>query len=296
MIPELFRIGSFAISPFGVMMVLAFLGAYFQLRWGLRRLGAGDEEDASMIVFAGGFGGLAGAKLYYFALDSVKSGQIAWGSLIDRSGLVWYGGFAVATAAVVWVIRRRRLPAWPAVDAAAVSLALGYGIGRVGCFLVGDDYGVPTDLPWGVAFAHGVPPTTAGALRSQFGVDVPAGVADGTLLAVHPTQLYETALALVIWGIGVAMIRRRRPAGSITLTVLALLAVERFGIEFLRAKDDRVLDGATVAQLISVVVLAVLVALEVVRRRRAAAVQPPAPAGPSGRGGRERRGSPSGGT
>jgi phosphatidylglycerol---prolipoprotein diacylglyceryl transferase len=262
MIPELFRIGSFAISPFGVMMVCAFLAAYFQLRWGLRTLGAGDDDDASALVFAGGFGGIVGAKIYYAVLYR------DWRLLFDRSGLVWYGGFVLAVAAILWVVRRRRLAPWLTVDAASGALALGYGIGRIGCFLVGDDYGVPTDLPWGVRFAHGLPPTTAGALRSQFGVHVPAGVPDSTVLAVHPTQLYETALALAIWGVAVALIRRRASAGTTTLVVLGLLALERFGIEFLRAKDDRFVHGLTLAQLISLGVIATLLLLAVWRRRR----------------------------
>jgi phosphatidylglycerol---prolipoprotein diacylglyceryl transferase len=270
MIPELFRIGSFAISPFGVMMVCAFLAAYFQLRWGLRALGVGDEDDASALVFAGGFGGLVGAKVYYFALYSAKSGHLEWESLFDRSGLVWYGGFTLAVVVILWMLHRRRLPYWRSGDAASVALAVGYAVGRVGCFLVGDDYGVPTDLPWGVRFRYGVPPTTAGALRSQFGVHVPAGVPADKLLAVHPTQLYETTLALVIWLVGLRMIRRRAAPGTILLTMLALLAVERFAVEFLRAKDDRFFHGLTLAQLISVTVLLGLLGVVILRRRQAA--------------------------
>ena len=97
------------------------------------------------------------------------------------------------------VIRRRRLPLAATADALAVALALGYSIGRIGCFLVGDDYGRPTDLPWGVAFPRGLPPTTAGDLREQFGFDVPPEIADEALLRVHPTQLYETVASLAIW-------------------------------------------------------------------------------------------------
>ena len=265
MIPELFRIGSFPISPFGVMMVLSFLAAYFQLRWGLRTLEIGDEEDASMLIFAGCFGGIVGAKVYYAALYR------DWRLLFDRSGLVWYGGFVVALAAILWVVHHRRLPLWRTFDAATPALALGYGIGRVGCFLVGDDYGVPTALPWGVRFARGLPPTTAGNLRTQFGVGVAPGTPDGQVLAVHPTQLYETALALIIWGVGVAMIRRRAAPAVTALTVIGLLAVERFAIELLRAKDDRFFHGLTLAQLISLAVLATVLALAVWRSRRASA-------------------------
>lgn len=255
MIQELFRVGPIAISPFGVLLVLAFLAAYFQLQWGLKRLRIGDEETASALVLAGGIGGVVGAKLYYAALHG------DWRLLFSRWGLVWYGGFLLGTVAVLWTMRRRRLPFWPTFDAVAPALALGYGVGRIGCFLVGDDYGVPTDLPWGIAFAHGLPPTTAYYLRHEFGVAVPAGVADDALLRVHPTQIYETLAALAIWFVGVRLLRRGLAPGRVGLAVLALLAVERFAVEILRAKDDRFLGGFTLAQLISVALVLAAAAL-----------------------------------
>lgn len=273
MYPELFRIGDFPISSFGLMLVLSFVAAYLQLRVGLRHEGAGDEDDAAALVFAAGFFGIVGAKVYYAVLYQ------DWRLLFDRSGLVWYGGFALAVLALLWTVHRRRLPPWPTVDAMSLSLALGYAIGRVGCFLVGDDYGVPTSLPWGVVFPEGAaPPSTAGNLRHQFGVDVPAEIADSQLLAVHPTQLYETLACLAIWGFGLWVLRRRGhrrghrdapaswsrggpPSGALGMGVLALLALERFLVELFRAKDDRFLGVMTVAQAISLAVLAVAVAL-----------------------------------
>lgn len=265
MISELFQLGPLAISPFGVMMVIAFVGAYFQLRWGLRQLGAGDDEDASALVLAAGIGGILGAKIYYAALYR------DWTLLFERFGLVWYGGFALGALAVIWVGRRRRLAPWAVSDAAAPGLALGYGLGRVGCFLVGDDFGMPTSLPWGVAFPKGLPgPTTAGLMRAEYSAEIPWEIPDDQLIAVHPTQLYETLAALVIWAIGVQMIRRRAPAGLTTMTVIALMALERFLVEFVRAKDDRLIAGFTLAQLISLGVLAVFTVLIVSKLRRRA--------------------------
>jgi phosphatidylglycerol:prolipoprotein diacylglycerol transferase len=284
MIQELFHIGSFSVSPFGLMLVCAFLASYFQLRWGLRRLELGDEEDASALVFAAGLGGIIGAKIYYALLN------MDWHVLFDRSGLVWYGGFILGAAGVLLVIRRRRLPAWPLLDAAAPALALGYAVGRIGCFLVGDDYGRPSNLPWAVAFPVGLPRTTAGDLRQVFHLSIPSSVPDDQLLRVHPTQLYETLTCLLIWLFALWLFRRhgagagrgdrtdRRQEGGarpgfIGLVVLSLLALERFLVEFLRAKDDRFFGDFTLAQAISVVVLVAAAALAWPRRRPPAAVQ-----------------------
>ena len=266
MIQELFRVGPFAISPFGVMLVLSFVAGYLQILWGMRRFGLGDDEDASAIVFAAGVGGIVGAKIYYAILNRDLA------VLFDRSGLVWYGGFILGAAAVLFTLYKRRLLVWRMVDIAALALALGYAIGRIGCFLVGDDYGRPTDLPWGVAFPVGLPPTTAGELRSLFGVDIPASVPDSELLRVHPTQLYETFSCLAIWGFGLWLLRRRegeeRGVGVVALVVVALLAVERFLVEILRAKDDRFFGPFTLAQAISVAIVAVVLAIALMRRRR----------------------------
>jgi phosphatidylglycerol:prolipoprotein diacylglycerol transferase len=266
MIQELFHIGSFSVSPFGVALVFAFFAGYMQLLRGMRQTGIGDDEDASAVVFAAGVGGIVGAKVYYSILNR------DWHLLFSRSGLVWYGGFILGALAVMFTLSRRRLLNWSMADITALAVAIGYAIGRIGCFLVGDDYGRPTDLPWGLAFPVGLPPTTAGELRRMFGVDVAANVPDDTLMRVHPTQLYETLTCLLIWAFGVWLFRRRREAGAapgfVALTVFALLAVERFLVEILRAKDDRFFGGFTLAQMISVGVLVLLAGVALWRRRQ----------------------------
>jgi phosphatidylglycerol:prolipoprotein diacylglycerol transferase len=261
-LPELFNIGPLAISAFGVMMVVAFLASWAQLRWGMKWLGVGDEEDASSLLLAAGIGGIVGAKIYYAILYR------DWHYFFDRSGLVWYGGAILGTLSVLWVIRRRNLPLWSTVDAAGPTVALGYALGRVGCFLVGDDYGYPTDLPWGVEFRYGLPaPTTAGFLRREYGVEIPLEIPGDQLVAVHPTQLYESLAGLIIFGLGIWLLRRRLDPGLAGLTAFGLLVVERFGVEFLRAKDDRFFGPLTLAQLISLGV-ALLIAILLVQRRR----------------------------
>ncbi|MCP4659259.1 MAG: prolipoprotein diacylglyceryl transferase [bacterium] len=283
MIEEVFHIGKLSISPFGPMLVVALFAAYWQLRWGMRRLGIGNEEDASAIVFACGLGGIIGGKIYFAILYH------DWHLLLDRAGIVWYGSFVLGLATFLWTIRRRRLPFAGTFDAALAALPLGYGLGRIGCFLVGDDYGKPTDLPWGIEFRVGLPRTTAGNLRDHFGIDLPPSIADNDWIAVHPTQLYELALGLAIWGVALWLFRRRLRPGTVALATLALMSCERFGIEFLRAKDDRFFGPFTLAQAFSV---ATLVVVAVIAWRRHSQAPPagapeeersPKPAGKKGR-------------
>ena len=267
MISELFRIGPISVSPFGVMLVVAFFGAFLQLRWGARRLRVGNEDDWSTILLAAALGGLIGGKVYYAVLYR------DWRLLYDRAGIVFYGSLIGGTLAVLWVVRRRGLPVWRTADAVAPAVAVGYALGRVGCLLVGDDYGLPTDLPWGMTFPEGPIPTTAADLEQHFGVEVPPSFAPTDQVPVHPTQIYETLAAGAIWLLGRRLIVRGAPTGAVGALVFSLLAVERFLIEFLRAKDDRLPGGLTAAQAISLglVVLIVLLWRFARPRERAAA-------------------------
>lgn len=265
MISELFSIGPLSVSPFGAMLVAALFSASLQLRWGLRQVGwsaSSAADDAAALLLAGAVGGIVGGKAYYALLYG------DWHLLYSRAGLVWYGGFLVGAAAVLLVIRRRRMPAWRAADATAPALALGYGVGRVGCLLVGDDFGVPTDLPWGMTFPEGPIPTVASALQREFGVELPPDVAPDALVPVHPTQIYETVAALLIFWLGRSLLVRGTAPGGVALPVVGLLSVERFLVEFVRAKDDRFFGVLTVAQAIAAA-LVILVASLWLRRRRA---------------------------
>jgi phosphatidylglycerol---prolipoprotein diacylglyceryl transferase len=131
----------------------------------------------------------------------------------------------------------------------------------VGCFVVGDDYGRPTGLPWGVKFPQGLPPSTAGNLATQFGVAVPADVPASTVLAVHPTQLYEVAIMLAVFMVLWRWRLADRPLGWLFGAYLAFAGAERFLVEILRAKDDRFLGPFTLAQLTSVLVVVAGVAV-----------------------------------
>jgi phosphatidylglycerol:prolipoprotein diacylglycerol transferase len=255
MIPELFHLGSISISPFGPAMVVAFFVAWAQLRWGLARYDLLNEEDASALLLAAGVGGILGAKVYYALLYG------DWHLLFDRSGLVWYGGLIGGTLGVLWTGYRRKLPLLPVVDAGAPAVAAGYAIGRIGCFLVGDDYGTATRLPWGVEFPYGLPyPTTAGNMRA-FGGDIDPATAANELVAVHPTQLYETLAAAVVLLVCRHLLRKGVAPGTTAIVGFAMLAGERFLVEFVRAKDDRFFGPLSLAQVLSLGIVIGLVLL-----------------------------------
>jgi phosphatidylglycerol:prolipoprotein diacylglycerol transferase len=249
MYPTLVRIGSFEITTFGLMMFLAFVAAGWVLTRQFRRYGLSDEL-ASTMVMAAALGGIAGAKIYFAILNR------DWHELFARAGLVWYGGLTGGFLACSYVIIRNKADYRVVTDAAAPALAIGYSLGRIGCFLVGDDYGAPTNAWWGIAFPKGSPPTTARALR-DFGVRVDAGIADEAILRVHPTQIYESLAALVMFAILMWVVRKPHRKGHAFALFLVMMGIERFLVEIVRAKDDRFLGPFTIAQLISVILVIV---------------------------------------
>jgi phosphatidylglycerol:prolipoprotein diacylglycerol transferase len=245
--PFILHIGPLELTGYGLMMMVAFLMAGWAIQLDLRQRGL-DEDYAADIVIAGVIGGLVGAKIWYVFLTG------EWDALLRRGGFVWYGGFLGATAAILLNGWRRRVPTRFTMELCAAPLALGYALGRVGCFLVNDDYGIPTRLPWAMKFPAGLPPTTVANLQSM-GVRFPPGTSPSELVAVHPTQIYETVLMfLVFWWLW-----RHRDHGHATgwlfACYLVLAGLERFLVEFVRAKDDRLLGPLTLAQGTSLVLM-----------------------------------------
>lgn len=264
--PLVIRLGPLEITGYGIMMMVGFLVGGWLIGRELRRLRL-NENFAQDIVVAAVVGGVVGAKLWYVAL----TGE----GLFSRGGLVWYGGFLGGAVAVVLMSLHRKVPiAWTA-HLAAPALAAAYALGRIGCFLVNDDYGHPTDLPWGVRFPQGYPPSTAGNLERLFGIPLPEGMDPGTVMAVHPTQLYETAIMLVAFGFLWRLRRGHEGTGWLFGLYLVLAGLERFGIEFLRAKDDRFFGAFTLAQVTSIALVVIGCAMVLRMASRTAA-----PAGP----------------
>jgi len=243
------HLGPIEITGYGIMMMVGFLMGGWLIGLELKRRGLNQDYAADFII-AALIGGVLGAKLWYVALTQDA------GALLSRGGLVWYGGFIGGALAVVFNGWRLKVPARWTMQVAAPALAAGYALGRVGCFLVGDDYGRPTDLPWGVAFPRGLPHSTAATL-ADFRVAIPEGTDPSTVLAVHPTQLYEVTIMLVVFALLWTLRSRERGTGWLFAVYLMLAGLERFFVEIFRAKDDRFLAGFTIAQLTSVVLIGI---------------------------------------
>ncbi|HXY68005.1 MAG TPA: prolipoprotein diacylglyceryl transferase [Gemmatimonadales bacterium] len=261
--PLLIHIGRFTVTGYGIMMMVGFLVAGWIYARELRRRGFDSAIAWDTVVIAVA-GGLVGSKIYF----AIAVGRI--GAVFSRGGLVWYGGLAGGTVAVLAYMWLRKLPVRTLLDTIAPSLVVGYLLGRVGCFMVNDDYGLPSRLPWAVAFPQGSPPTTAAVLQQQFHAAVPAGTPPGQLLTVHPTQLYEIALSFLVFWLLWRWREHRHASGWLFGAYLVLTASERIVAEIFRAKDDRVLGAITVAQMLA----AGLVVIGVVLMRRLATPEP----------------------
>jgi phosphatidylglycerol---prolipoprotein diacylglyceryl transferase len=231
MYPILFEPFGYPISTFGVMMAVGFLVAAWHTGLRLREYGL-DPELASTILIYAMVGGVLGSKLYFAIDESLRTGIPFRELFLSRAGITWYGGLIGGTLAVALGCVIHGLPMRVVASSVAVAAALGQTLGRVGCFLVGDDYGRPTDLPWGIAFPEGSPPT---------------------FVPVHPTQLYEAGWLLVVAAL---LWRRRRRSPFLFGEYLALNGLGRFFVEFLRVNPVVAL-GLTQPQWIGLALVAV---------------------------------------
>jgi phosphatidylglycerol:prolipoprotein diacylglycerol transferase len=218
--------GPLRLPTYGVLLVTALITAlYYIVRQGRREgLDSGRLLDFStwLIVV-----GLVGAKVLMVLTDwryfwQYPGELLSWTTL--RAGGVFYGGFVAATFFALWYTRVHRLPVWKVFDVYAPAIALGLGIGRLGCFTAGCDYGKPTTSFLGVVFTDPFSHEVAGT---------PLGI------PLHPTQIYEALATFLIFGLLVWRYRHKTYDGQIFWLYLVLYAVTRFFIEFLRGDEDR---------------------------------------------------------
>ena len=226
MYPIVWQPFGFPISSFGVMLAIAFLVGTWITAIRMREEGLNPELATTILLYVM-IGGVGGAKLYFAIDNSLREGLPFFPLLFARDGITWYGGLIGGTLLGLAGCRIHKLPLKTFADCAAVGGALGQAIGRVGCFLVGDDYGRVSDVPWAVAFPKGSPPT---------------------LDPVHPTQLYEIAwllpVAAFLWW-------RRRKSPFLFGEYVALNGLGRLMIEHWRV-NPRVALGLTEPQWIGI--------------------------------------------
>ncbi len=200
-------------------------------------------------------GALIGAKVLLILLDPVRFWDNPWGFI--SAGGVFFGGLLGAVGATVWFFRSRGIEVWNGGDLMAPSIALGHGIGRLGCFAAGCCYGIP---------AEGLTAVTFTDVYANSFTGVPLGI------PLHPTQLYEAGLEFGLFLFLLVLARRRRFQGQIFLVWAVVYGVSRFVIEFYRG-DPRgfMLDGLlSTSQFLGIgIVLSAAAALLVLRKRPA---------------------------
>ncbi|MBW4043646.1 prolipoprotein diacylglyceryl transferase [Acidipila rosea] len=248
------HIGRFEIGTFGIMLWLAAVCAAWSLHRNFRRWKI--DADAVGIVALVTVAGVIGAKLWHVLETPTLLIHDPVGMLFDRAGFAWFGGLVGGILMLLWQGRSAGLRGMRMLDLATPAAAFGYGVGRIGCLTSGDgDYGIPTSLPWGMSFPHGLVPTTQ---------------------RVHPTPIYELIAALLIgwflWRRGAP--ESPKPIGQLTGEYLILSGIARFLVEMIRI-NPRLYWGMSNAQMASLgsVVAGVLLILWA-RSHRSAAPEP----------------------
>jgi phosphatidylglycerol---prolipoprotein diacylglyceryl transferase len=246
----------FALPTYGVTLAVAFLMALWLAQSGARRAGLVTEAVLDLWI-AALVSGIVGAKLLLYALDfryyMENPRQLLSGL---QSAGVFYGGFLAAVLTCLYLVAKKRLPGWKIADVAAPAIALGQAIGRLGCFAAGCCYGRQCDLPWAVTFTDPEAHRLTG---------VPLDV------ALHPSQLYESALDFMLFATLLILSRRKRADGQLFLWYLFLYALLRGAVELTRGDPRGEILGISTSQIIAVAVAVVAGALLWRRRRLAPA-------------------------
>jgi phosphatidylglycerol:prolipoprotein diacylglycerol transferase len=252
MFPVLIRIGPLTIHTYGFMIAAAFLLGLWLAQRQAEREGL-PRDKVTDIGFYALFAGIIGSRIFFIGTDWNHFSAHPFDMIkIWEGGLVFYGGVVFAIPVAVWYARRQRLSLWQTADVWAPSIAVGHAIGRLGCFCAGCCYGVPTGLPWGVVFNN---PETL-AIRG---------------VALHPTQLYESAAELLNFVILVMVRRKKAFHGQLFWLYVLNYAVIRAVIELFRGDIERgfILPGISISQGISAVMFATaLVFILKLRRHR----------------------------
>jgi phosphatidylglycerol:prolipoprotein diacylglycerol transferase len=252
--PIAFYLGTLPIRWYGLMMASAFLVGLWTANRRARRINVSSDviTDVTMWLLVGS---IVGARIVYVTTywkDEFAGGPFYEVFMVQHGGLVYYGGLIGAAAAGMGYMGWKRLPLWKIADIVAPSIALGSVFGRIGCLLNGCCYGRACDLPWAIRFPSGH--ETRG-------------------LPVHPTEIYDALLNLLLYFVLAGLFRRRRFDGQIFALYLIGYALCRSTVEFFRGDYpvDHIHAGFfTPAQLLSVPILIAGIAGWIWLSRRAA--------------------------
>lgn len=243
--PLSYELGPLQFTGFGLAVLLGFVISQIIAERELARRGH-DPQPVGDLIIAAVLGFLIGAKVYYVV---VLTHDIR--DLFSRAGFVFWGGLIGGIAACALTIRYKKLVFTRISDVAGICIAAGYAVGRTGCWAVGDDYGRPWSGPLAVLFPEGAPPSTVTNLATMFGMRSPEGLSPMDVVAVHPTQLYEVVMGFIMFLVLWRARNHKHAEGWLFGYYCVLAGVERFIVEFFRAKDDRFFGPLTVAQVIA---------------------------------------------
>jgi phosphatidylglycerol:prolipoprotein diacylglycerol transferase len=277
MYPVIFELGPIKLYSFGLMMAVAFMAAnyYFVQELKRRKL---DESLAWSITIRALIGGVAGSKLFSILENWSDFARDPLGTIFSPAGLTFYGGFIVALVVIFFYLKKQKFPFFKFADMIIPTVLLAYGIGRIGCHLAGDgDYGLPSRLPWAMAYPQGTAKVTStlpeyferdSVARAEWHYDSLRVIQTGVdqlghritrldeSVTVHPTPVYEALFCIFAF----AWLWRRRAKyelqpGKMFYVTLMIMGVERLLIEFIRLNP--LYAGLSQAQWISVLFIIV---------------------------------------
>jgi phosphatidylglycerol:prolipoprotein diacylglycerol transferase len=264
-----FNLWKLQVTGFGLAVLAAFFIAQYVCERELTRRGQLVEAAAmGDVTFAALIGTLLGAKLYYVGVITHD-----YRDLFTRGGFVYWGGFIGSVICCWLVIRWRKLSFLRFADVAGIAIAAGYSVGRTGCWAVGDDYGKYWTGPLAVAFPEGAPPSTVATMMTHFNQKFDASFTDPTqVVTVIPTQLVEVVLGFVMFLVLWRFRDHKHAPGWLFGGYCVLAGIERFIVEFMRAKDDRfsIFGGLSTAQAIAIGIMVAGIAVMMARRNRSA--------------------------
>jgi phosphatidylglycerol---prolipoprotein diacylglyceryl transferase len=237
--PILFEIGSFTIYPYGFCIAVGAVSGFAYMAWqGKKQFGTTFDQSNTLFLLIV-ISAVIGGKLFIiFEEPSYLSNP---SKLFSGNGFVFYGSLLTCIPLMLWFFRKHKIPLWPMLDVMAVVTGILHACGRIGCFMAGCCYGIPTDSFVGVIFTN------------------PVCQADPLNTSLHPTQLYEAGFILMILIVLLLLKNGKQFAGQLFLIYLIMYAVGRGVIEIFRGDIERgfLIEGLlSTSQFISILFIA----------------------------------------